>query len=207
VVLALMLSAQALLAQVGQSAGRALATELGCIGCHAPGVHDGLSSAPRIAGQKMNYLAKQLKDFRDSKPIAPGPHKIRERHHRAMDNQARSLTDKEIQDLVEYFAKLPCEPQLARPPKPPEPLPAAVVRCGFCHGEEGVNPYLEYPNLAGQKKEYLVNELKAFRASALNHGDAEKSPRFHRMMAPSVLDLSDAEIDAISGFFSTRSCS
>jgi cytochrome c553 len=192
------------LAQGEPNKGRRLAQERGCVGCHDPSGR-GLPAAPYIAGQKMNYMAKQLKDFRETRPSTPGPLKIRERSHPIMDTQTHPLTDDQIRDIVEYFASLPCIPAAPQPPIQ-VPTTSAIVPCGFCHGDKGINPYLDYPNIAGQKKDYLVSEITAFRDSALSGDGRVESDRYHRIMAPSVWDLTDPEIAQLADFFSRQAC-
>lgn len=64
--------------------------------------------------------------------------------------------------------------------------------CFACHGELGksLNPF--WPNLAGQKKEYLVKQIQDFRA-----GD-RKNP----IMSPMAISLSEEDIEAIATYFS-----
>jgi len=189
------------------TAGRRLADQFACNGCH--GLMTGADEiAPHLAGQKKDYLSRQLQAFREPRAKTPGPYKVIERDHPVMTSWERPLSDARIEDLSEYFAGLPCVPrrsyfetQVRRPP--------LVDRCRFCHGETGVNPYVGYPNIGGQKKPYLVRQLWAFRKSA-DHGDAvikkSKDERFHRMMAPAVYDLKDDEIEALAEYYSRQSC-
>ena len=44
------------------------------------------------------------------------------------------------------------------------PAPAAVEACKACHGPQGVSRNPTFPNLAGQKADYLEAQLKAFKA-------------------------------------------
>lgn len=37
------------------------------------------------------------------------------------------------------------------------------VTCAACHGNNGISMIPMYPNLAGQKEQYLVLQMKAFR--------------------------------------------
>lgn len=39
-----------------------------------------------------------------------------------------------------------------------------AITCAACHGEKGVSQNPLWPNLAGQKKEYLVKQLNDFKA-------------------------------------------
>ncbi|PKG99861.1 cytochrome c [Paraglaciecola sp. MB-3u-78] len=67
------------------------------------------------------------------------------------------------------------------------------VTCGACHGNNGISMIPMYPNLAGQKEQYLVIQLKAFR-----DGD-----RKNMVMTPMATGLSDTDIDNLSAYFSS----
>ena len=66
--------------------------------------------------------------------------------------------------------------------------------CASCHGANGhsVNPL--WPNLAGQKEQYLAKQIKAFR-----EGD-RKDP----MMSPMAAALSDDDIANLAAYYSSQ---
>lgn len=67
-----------------------------CIACHG---QNGISIAPiypNLAGQKEEYLAKQIKAFRDDVRIDP-----------TMKPMVAPLTDEDAANLAAYFASLP----------------------------------------------------------------------------------------------------
>ena len=66
--------------------------------------------------------------------------------------------------------------------------------CAACHGATGnsVNPL--WPNLAGQKEQYLAKQIRAFRDGI------RKDP----MMAPMVAGLSDADIANLAAYFAAQ---
>ncbi len=68
--------------------------------------------------------------------------------------------------------------------------------CAPCHGVDGKSLVLAYPNLAGQKKEYMIKQLKAFRSGE------RKSPK---LMNPVAQRLTDAEIKGLSKYYSKLS--
>ena len=72
---------------------------------------------------------------------------------------------------------------------------AKATTCIACHGKEGISPTDIWPNLAGQKKGYLIKQIKAFR-----DGD-RKEP----LMKPMVQNLTDEDIENIAEYFSTLS--
>lgn len=66
-----------------------------CVACHGP---DGVSANrewPNLAGQKYDYMVKHLRKFRDG--IRNDP---------LMEPVARTLTDKDINDLAAYYAAI-----------------------------------------------------------------------------------------------------
>ncbi|MFT2091790.1 c-type cytochrome [Paraglaciecola sp. 2405UD69-4] len=65
--------------------------------------------------------------------------------------------------------------------------------CAACHGASGISQIPTYPNLAGQKEQYLVLQLKAFR-------DGERK---NMVMAPMATALSDTDIDNLSAYFAS----
>ncbi len=70
---------------------------------------------------------------------------------------------------------------------------AKSTMCAACHGAAGVSAMPMYPNLAGQKKAYLVKQLKAFKSGT------RKDPVMSSMAAP----LSDTDIANLAAYFSS----
>jgi cytochrome c553 len=68
---------------------------------------------------------------------------------------------------------------------------AKTTTCVACHGSNGISQIPMYPNLAGQKEQYLVLQLKAFRDGT------RKNP----VMAPMAAGLSDEDIDNLSAYY------
>lgn len=72
------------------------AKSLMCSSCHGA---DGISAMgmwPNLAGQKTDYIAKQLKAFRDGSRTDP-----------AMGGMAKALSDADIDNLAAYYNSLP----------------------------------------------------------------------------------------------------
>lgn len=65
--------------------------------------------------------------------------------------------------------------------------------CFACHGAHGIGTQPLYPNLAGQKAEYLAKSLKGFKSGE------RKDPTMNAMAAA----LSDADIDNLAAYFSS----
>lgn len=62
--------------------------------------------------------------------------------------------------------------------------------CAACHGASGISIAPIYPNVAGQKGEYLVTQMKAFRDGS----------RPNAIMAPMAKGLTDTDIANIADF-------
>jgi cytochrome c553 len=64
--------------------------------------------------------------------------------------------------------------------------------CIACHGAKGVSAVSIYPNLNGQKEEYLIGQLKAYRDGS----------RQNVIMQPMAKNLSDIDIANIAAYLS-----
>jgi len=64
--------------------------------------------------------------------------------------------------------------------------------CQTCHGLDGIGTIAGVPNLSGQKKEYMVTQLKAFRSGR----------REHNQMSIIAQMLSDDDINNVSEWYS-----
>jgi cytochrome c553 len=67
-----------------------------CASCHGADGYSPNPLWPNLAGQQEQYLAKQLKAFREGTRSDP-----------LMAPMAKSLSDQDIEDLSAYFASLP----------------------------------------------------------------------------------------------------
>lgn len=127
-----------------------------CLYCHdGPQGNARTQLYPRLAGQQAAYLRKQLNAFANG-----------ERSDPTMTPFALSLTDKEFESMVANFSRMTPQPNAtfhadqARVARG-EAL-AKSNNCASCHGLqlEGKD---EYPRLAGQSYDYLVDQLSNFK--------------------------------------------
>ncbi len=81
----------------------------------------------------------------------------------------------------------------ATPAKPTDPGARAAV-CGGCHGADGNSVVPNFPKLAGQQKQYLTKQLVDFKSGA----------RTDAMMAGMVAGLSEADIVALTDWYTSR---
>lgn len=83
------------LAQAADTAAGKAKADVACAVCHGP---QGLSmqpNVPHLAGQPQIYLVEQLRNYRSGK-----------RHNEVMSVIAKSLTDREIDDLARWYSSL-----------------------------------------------------------------------------------------------------
>lgn len=73
-----------------------------------------------------------------------------------------------------------------------------VNLCSTCHGPRGISTSPEFPILAAQQKEYLVNQLHAFREKSRSEKDA------HDFMWGIASGLDNAMISEIAVFYSEQ---
>jgi len=74
-------------------------------------------------------------------------------------------------------------------------LSTLVQTCAACHGSEGISPNAVWPNLAGQKKDYIATQLYAFRSGE----------RVEPQMNAFTTALSDSDIEKLAEHYSSLS--
>jgi cytochrome c553 len=66
--------------------------------------------------------------------------------------------------------------------------------CVACHGVDGNSSNPQWPTLAGQHRQYLAKQLRAFKSGA------RKDP----LMSPMAISLSDDDIEDLSAYFNAQ---
>jgi len=184
--LALVLLSAAVLTPATALADAAAAKEKAttvCAACHGADGNSTNPLWPRLAGQTARYLYLQLKDFKDGRRKDP-----------LMSPMAANLSRQDMLDLADYFAaQKPAfdrykidEAKVVQGKKI-----AADALCPMCHlGEfSGQN---EVPRVKGQHYEYIVKQLKDFRARNRTN-DAGN-------MTAYTQGLTDEQIDALAQY-------
>jgi len=69
-----------------------------------------------------------------------------------------------------------------------------VAPCKSCHGETGKSPIPMYPHLAGQYQDYMAQVLTDYRSGT----------RSNATMNQQAGSLSDAQIEALAGYFANQ---
>lgn len=132
-----------------------------CQECHGPGGSRSTPATPRLNGQDAGYLYRRLKGFLD--PTSGTPHATEH-----MWQTAAQLNDRTASQLARYFAAQAVTP--ADPETPPTARGARIYQqgivgdvpaCQSCHGPRG-DGSATAPRLAGQRGDYLEEQLSAF---------------------------------------------
>lgn len=161
-----------------------------CQNCHGPHGDSVVATFPRLNGQQADYIAAQLKNFRDHKRA--DPHAVA-----YMWGMASQLDDALIGSLAKYYSgQAPTAAQtggaLAAEGKKiyDSGAPAdGVPPCQACHGAQGDGNGI-IPRLAGQHADYLKKQLEAFR-STLRASD---------IMHANTANMTNTEIEAVVSY-------
>ena len=89
----------------------------------------------------------------------------------------------------------------------PSASPVESRWCYRCHGPTGTADNPRIPNLAGQKSEYIVMQLKSFQlGDPLGGADNQQIPRVHRSMGFNAKRLPPIEIRQVAEFYANQKC-
>jgi cytochrome c553 len=164
-----------------------------CTWCHGTG-GQGFTTAPRLAGQRHQYIINQLLDF--SRHTRDNP-----LSKQYMWGAAANLSPQAVREFAMYFSALPAkaandgDSELAAKGKNIYDLGIAdsnVAACVVCHGPnaEGVG---EIPRVGGLAYSYVKRRLDQW--SEGFHAAAEPMPRIANK-------LSSKEIEALASYLS-----
>lgn len=163
-----------------------------CVGCH--GV-DGISrqaGIPHIAGQGENYMFRVLCDFHSNEFSGC-------RVDTPMNERAPRLKLADIENIAAWYANQPCP--LPEGDKKPTAAPAAVAQtCANCHGKNGRANSTLMPLLAGQRPEYLLEQLRQFASKK------DGRTREHPLMDAFASRHTDAEFQDLARWYAAQSC-
>ena len=173
-----------------RASGDTVAEEV-CASCHGADGMSPLSNVPNLAGQPVEYLTKQLQEFRGQTRSDP----------RAIENMwsiAHKLTDKQIAELARHFSALRPRPQPIE--GKPERIAAGktiftggalaqgVPPCAGCHGTDGAGKTM-FPRLAGQHTDYVVKQLMVFQTTNQRPRAGVMKAVSHELTPESMLDV------------------
>jgi cytochrome c553 len=171
--------------------GAALATN--CNNCHGANGVSADAAIPNLAGHSLAALYKQLEDF-----------KGRKRNAAVMGVFVDPLSQQEILDLATHYASLPnsfartdeaarsADPAAKRLVEVGNPM-RNIASCAACHGPLGYTPGA--PELRGQQRAYLEEQLQAFKAGRRRNDISEQ-------MRSVARELTGEEIAKLAAYYS-----
>jgi cytochrome c553/glyoxylase-like metal-dependent hydrolase (beta-lactamase superfamily II) len=165
-----------------------------CSVCHGEYGESLNDEWPNLAGQKAEYLSNELKKYR--KGI---------RANVLMSPVAKLLGDEEIELVSTYYSQrillskdIKTVPSAEDQAKDIKTVPSAEDQetdllastfCAGCHGLQGISARDGWPNLAGQKSGYLINQINAYRS--LERVDSLMSPASHLVYENEIASLAN----------------
>jgi cytochrome c553 len=167
-----------------------------CDACH--GAHgEGMEAAhvPRIAGQSVEYLKKQLDDYASGSRDNP-----------IMANFAKALSEAQRREYAARYASMSARyPSVASAVHPTELARGhqlayqgdeqrQVQACNSCHGPDGSGVLHAAPYLAGQSADYLASALQSFQKDTRKNDAGE-------LMRSVAKRLNDADVAAVSSYY------
>ena len=186
----LVLLAAVLAAPAEAADGKALFAAKGCTACHGAEGARPMAGSPILAGQNAAYLLRQMNEIADGTRSSPPV--------KAMKPVIDKASPEDRKVLADWLAAQ----------KPGEAVPYDANKaakgmelfedsgCIGCHGADGARPLADYPVLAGQRKDYLMAQIKAIR-------DEIRSTRRARLMVANVRQFSDAQAEQVAEFLSS----
>jgi cytochrome c553 len=157
-----------------------------CAACHGPGGNSETPAIPSLAGQPRQFIVTALFMFREGRRV-----------NDQMTPFVEKLSNADLNDLAQYFSS-----QKLAPPKR-KAVPAVVVQgkeiternnCVACHTATLVGQQ-HIPRLAGQHKDYLLEQLKGFKAS--------KRADYDGTMTSAAQGLTAEELEPLAEYLST----
>ena len=148
---------------------------LACIACHGAAGNSTISANPNLAAMPHEYIVKQLQDFQakgktpPSRAGAGGTPTI-------MSSIAANLTPQDMQNVALYlshqeldWSKAGTATHAATVPLGQHIWRAGIIdrnvpACASCHSANGAGLPAEFPRLAGQHPDYILEQLKLFRS-------------------------------------------
>jgi cytochrome c553 len=164
-----------------------------CAACHGVSGISSIPLNPNIAGQVPGYISAQLQAFKSG-----------ERVNAVMAGQAAILSQEDMDDLDAYYASLPAQTtsSLSDEDKALGAAGEAIYRGGYrergisacmsCHGPSGHGIPKNYPRVSAQHKEYLEQQLLAYKKGTRQG--------VNNIMSDIAFGLSELQIKQLSAY-------
>jgi cytochrome c553 len=178
--------------EVDPAKGQAIAGQV-CAACHMANGNSVIPQNPKLAAQHAEYISSQLAAFKSG-----------ERNNAIMMGIATGLSPEDMANLGAWFESQKPAPLGSKDKALAEAgqkiyrggkLGQGVPACAGCHSPTGAGIPAQYPRLAGQHPEYIVAQLKSFKAGERAKGNAAQ-------MMTIASRLSDKEMEALAEYLS-----
>ena len=152
-----------------------------CLACHGESGQSRTPDVPSLGGQPAFYLLAQVLMFRE-----------RMRAIEPMTSMLQGASDADLRVIADALAKLTPPPPDATPVEPGRAERARALitrnRCNVCHTQNfaGVE---NVPRLAGQREDYLLKTLRAYKDNSRRGYDAQMSEVVYGMKDEDFADL------------------
>jgi cytochrome c553 len=153
-----------------------------CQACHGANGNSANPEWPSLAGIGADYIAEQLKNFKDGK--RPNP---------VMMPNAMTLKDEDMDNLGAYFDSLtntgleadPSYWQAGQKLYRAGDAARAIPACMACHGPTGRgNEPAKFPALRGQQSVYVMKQLNDYASGARTTGPNGIMPTISKRLSP-----------------------
>lgn len=168
-----------------------------CAACHGADGNSPSAAYPSLAGQHAGYIALQLANFKSGV-----------RSNAIMAGMAAALTPEDMRSLGAYFEQQKPKGSAANDAA----LAAAgqklfrggnaasgVPACAACHAPDGAGIPSRFPRLGGQYADYVLAQLRAFKAGERG-SDKEGKDVNGKIMALIAARMSDREMAAVAQY-------
>jgi cytochrome c553 len=153
-----------------------------CLACHGENGQSQKPEVPSLGGQPEYYVTIQLVMFRDKLRIVE-----------IMNQAMAGANDEMVRELASLVAKLPAPQAVVESPDIARIERAKMLvqkyHCNICHRPD-FSGNQNVPRLAGQREDYLVRTLRAYKDNSRRGYDASMAEIVGLVTDTEILDLS-----------------
>jgi cytochrome c553 len=171
-------------ARAGVEEGRQKAQA--CVACHGADGNSPIPMFPSIAGQPRQFIEMSLIMFREGRRI-----------NEAMKPLVDKMSNADVRDLAQFFAAQKMASPAAQPAVDVVARGMAITEsnnCVQCH-RAALTGQQHIPRLAGQHKDYLLAQLKGFKAGT--------RADFDGTMTSAAQALQPQDLELVADYLST----
>ena len=152
-----------------------------CFACHGKKGQSQVPDVPSLGAQPAFYTLVELVMFRDKlRPIEP------------MSEMTKGLSNDDLRAISDTISKLPAPQPISDASDPVRMERGRALaqqnRCNFCH-QSNFHGVDNVPRLAGQREDYLLKSLRAYKNNSRRGYDAQMSEVVYAMKDEDFVDL------------------